>query len=163
MGQILMKIKDWIPYIIIIVVVVAFRTFVATPIRVNGPSMQDTMHEGEIVLLKKYDKKHIERFEIVVFNYDDTKLIKRVVGMPKEDIEYKGGTLLINDKEMESKFGKGTTQDFKDYCATDEYFVMGDNREDSLDSRSFGCVKQEDIIGTVSYRVYPFNKWGSVK
>lgn len=157
------KIKDIAGYVIIILVVILIRIFVVTPIRVNGLSMYPTLDNGNFMILKKYDKGNIDRFDIVVIARDKEKLIKRVIGLPKEDIEYRDGELYIDDEYVEDKFGNGNTRDFVDYCAKDEYFVLGDNREDSTDSRIFGCVKKEDILGTTNFIVFPFNKWGKVE
>ncbi len=64
---------------------------------------------------------------------------------------------------MENDFGKGITNDFVDYCTNDEYFVLGDNREDSTDSRIIGCVNKKDIIGKTNFVIFPFKNWGKVK
>ena len=138
------------------------RTFIVTPIRVNGDSMNDTLKDGYLMILKKYEKSSIERFDIVVINLDGDKLIKRVVGLPEEDISYKDEKLYINDKLLENEYGYGTTSDFKDYCGKDEYFVLGDNRGNSKDSRIFGCVNKKDIMGTTNLIFFPFDKIGKV-
>lgn len=156
------KIKEIAGYVIIIVAVLIIRAFVVTPIKVNGSSMNDTLSDGDYMVLKKYDKK-IERFDIVVVQRGKDRLIKRVVGLPKEDIEYKDNQLYIDNELIENNFGKGETYDFVDYCAKDEYFVLGDNREDSTDSRIFGCVSKENILGKTNFVVFPFSKWGNVK
>lgn len=155
------KIKEYSIYVAIILVVILIRTFIVTPIRVNGTSMYPTLDNGNFMILKKYDKE-IERFDIVVVRRDEEKLIKRVIGLPKEDVEYRDNELYINDEKIEESYGDGDTKDFVDYCAKDEYYVLGDNREDSTDSRVFGCVKKEDILGTTNFVVFPFDKWGKV-
>lgn len=155
------KVKDIAVYVIIILIVVLIRTFLVTPIRVNGSSMSTTLENGNFMILKKYDKK-IDRFDIIVIKRGKENLIKRVIGLPKEDIKYEGNELFINDELVENDFGTGYTNDFKDYCAEDEYFVLGDNREDSTDSRVFGCVKKEDITGTTNFVVFPFSRFGKV-
>lgn len=157
------KIKEAMPYIIIIVVILLARTFIITPIKVNGPSMNDTLKNGDVMILMKYNKNNIKRFNIVVLNHDGEKLIKRVVGMPGEDIEYKNNKLYINGKLLKNNYGKGKTDDFKDYCPKGYYFVMGDNRENSLDSRYFSCVDKKDILGTTSLVLFPFNRFGVKK
>jgi len=156
------KIKEYVSYIIIILIVVLIRTFIATPIKVNGSSMYPTLEDGYFMILKKYDKE-INRFDIVVVNNEGNKIIKRVIGLPKEDIEYKENLLYINGKPVSDEYADGYTSDFVDYCTKDEYFVMGDNREDSEDSRVIGCVNKKNIIGKTNYIVFPFTKWGQVK
>ena len=158
-----MKLKEIIEYAIILAVVIAIRTFVVTPIRVNGTSMNDTLADGDIMVLKKYDKNSIDRFEIVVVKTTGEKIIKRVIGLPEEEIKYENGTLYINGEEMEESFGYTDTKDFQDYCGKDEYFVMGDNRIVSKDSRIIGCIPKDNIMGTVDLIVFPFSKIGSVK
>ncbi len=153
--------KEIMSYVIIILIVVLIRTFLVTPIRVNGSSMEDTLHDGYFMILNKYNKNY-ERNDIVVIQTKDTKIIKRIIGLPSEDIEYKDNELYINGELVESTYGKGITSDFVDYCTVDEYFVLGDNREDSIDSRILGCINKEDIIGKTSFVIYPFSKWGSI-
>lgn len=161
------KIKDSISFIIIILTIILVRLFIVTPVRVDGPSMNDTLHDGDILLLDKYDNKY-ERFEIVVFNYSGERLIKRVIGLPGEVVSYKNNKLYINGNEIEDNYGLGYTEDFelKNLNLTkipdNEYLVMGDNRNDSLDSRYFGTISKDKILGSVKYRLFPFNKFGKV-
>ena len=158
-------IKELIPYLIIILIVVVIRTFLVTPIMVDGESMVPTLDGGEIMILKKYDTSY-ERFDIVVVNksVQGDNLIKRVIGLPGEDIKYEDGKLYINDRVIADTYAFGETYDFKSiHLGEDEYFLMGDNREISLDSRSIGVIKKQEIEGTVGIILYPFNRFGSVK
>lgn len=158
-------IKELIPYVIIVLVVFLIRTFIVTPIFVQGDSMVPTLKGNELMILKKYDKDY-ERFDIVVVKkgvYKDN-LIKRVIGLPGEKIEYSHGKLYIDDKEVKDVHAYGDTDSFKSITLKDnEYFVMGDNREVSLDSRILGPVTKDDIKGTVGIIIYPFNRIGKVK
>lgn len=153
-------IKTIIPYAIIVAVVILIRTFVLTPVIVSGTSMDDTLKNGELLLLKKYDK-NFERFDIVVFDYGDSKLVKRIIGLPGETLEYKDGILYINGKETEDPFAS-STKDFKltdlniDVIPEDYYFVMGDNRSNSSDSRIIGPISKDTINGTTSFSLWPF-------
>lgn len=156
------KIKELAVYAGIILMVILIRTFLVTPIRVNGPSMNDTLKNGDFMILKKFDKSY-KRFDIVVIKTEDDRIIKRIIGLPKEDIEYKDNTLFIDGEELKDNHGKGNTVDFVDYCGEGEYFVLGDNREDSTDSRILGCIKKEDIMGTTDFVLFPFNRFGKVK
>ena len=70
------KIKELIPYILIISLVILIRTFIITPVRVDGPSMEDTLENGDILLLQKFNNNY-QRFDIVVLNYNNEKLVKR--------------------------------------------------------------------------------------
>ena len=75
------KIKEYLPYVIIIIVIVLIRSFIVTLVRVDGNSMVDTLHNGEILVLNKLDKDY-KRFDIVVIKYNNERLVKRVIGLP---------------------------------------------------------------------------------
>lgn len=156
-------IKEVIPYIVIIVVVTMIRTFLVTPVWVDGVSMNPTLDDRDILILNKYDTEY-ERFEIVVLNFMDEKLIKRVIGLPGDTIHYKDNNLYINGEIVEEDFLHKDTPDFSlkdigyEVVPEDYYFVVGDNRTDSLDSRTFGFVKKDDIDGTVKVSLWPFGK-----
>jgi len=156
--------KELIPYVIIILVVVLIRTFIATPIRVDGSSMNPTLKHGNIMILNKLAK--VDRFDIVVISSSKTHdtLIKRVIGLPGETIEVRDGKIYINDKKISDKYGSGVTKDFgKTKIPKNEYFVMGDNREISLDSRVFGTFNKKEIKGTTRFILFPFKSFGFVK
>lgn len=162
-------IKKIYPYILIVVIVVLFRTFIATPVRVDGDSMYDTLHNGDILILNKLDKS-IERFDIVVIKINNARLIKRVIGLPGENIEYKDNQLYINGEKIDD-IDTSLTRDFtlnelyNTYTIPeDSYFVMGDNRGDSYDSsRGLGFINKKNIMGTTKIRIFPLNKIGSIK
>ncbi|MBE6156843.1 MAG: signal peptidase I [Firmicutes bacterium] len=158
-------IKELIPYLIIIAVVISIRTFIVTPIIVQGESMVPALDGGEIMILKKYDTSY-ERFDIVVVNksVEGDNLIKRVIGLPGETIRYKNNKLYINDEIVNDIYAYGDTGNFQEITlGEDEYFLMGDNREISKDSRTIGIIKSQEIEGTVGVVLYPFNKIGKVK
>ena len=122
------KIKDFLPYLIILVVVILFRTFIATPIKVDGMSMYPTLEGNEIMILNKLGK--IQRYNIVVVKDEKEDLIKRVIGLPNETIEIVEGNIYINGKKIKENYGKGETSDYPTTkLKSDEYFVLGDNRE----------------------------------
>lgn len=148
-------IKEVLPYIVILLIVMLIRIYVVTPVIVNGESMSPTLKNNELLLLKKYDKK-IERFDIVVFKYNDSRLIKRVIGLPGDKVEYKDGKLYINDEEMVEPFSS-ITKDFKYIGVVSEnsYFVLGDNRNDSVDSRMIGLVTKDMLLGSTDFSIWP--------
>lgn len=163
--------REMIPYAVIVLVVVLIRTFIMTPVRVNGESMSDYLKEGDILILNKLDNSY-NRFDIVVVNVNGTKIIKRIIGMPGETISYEDCQLYINEKPIDDFVKDCTTKDFSlnslyGYLMipNDYYFVMGDNRNNSSDSRDrrVGLVSKEQIEGTVSIRLFPFNKIGKLK
>ena len=139
-------IKSLMPYIIIIIVVILVRTFIATPVRVNGSSMYPTLKGNEIMLLNKLGQ------------------IKRIIGLPGETVEIKDNDIYINDKKIEDKYGYGVTYNIdKVTLKKDEYFILGDNRKISLDSRVFGTIHKDEIKGTTDFIMYPFKSFGKVK
>lgn len=160
--------KSLLPYLIIIVAVVFIRTFIITPVRVTGNSMYPGYKDGDIMILKKFDKK-IDRFDVVVLTYNGEKLIKRVIGLPGEYIEYKNSKLYVNGEQIDDVDLKVSTDDFTlddlgyDVIPENFYFVLGDNRPISQDSRIIGLVSKESILGTTDLRIWPLNKIGIVK
>ena len=164
------KVKVLLPYIIIILVVLFIKAFIVTPIKVNGESMYPTLEEGDIMILNKtanYFNKP-ERFDIVVVNMPDEYLIKRVIGLPGEHIEYKDNTLYVDGKKVKENFKHGVTDDFNieelgsDTIPLNTYLVLGDNRENSLDSRELGFIREDQLLGRTSLIILPFNRIGSV-
>ena len=155
--------KEWLPYILVIVLVVLIKLFVVSPIRVNGDSMYDTLKDGDIMILNIIDYKFndINRFDIVVVYEEDELLIKRVIGLPGETIEYKDNTLYINGKKVKEEFGTYETNDFSYTIPKGEYFILGDNRTNSMDSRVFGSVKKKQIKGKTSLTIFPFSRFGT--
>lgn len=162
------KFKEFWSYILIIVIVLIIRTFIVSPVRVDGNSMFTTLKNGEILLLKKYDKK-IKRFDIVVFKNGSDKLIKRVIGLPGEHVAYKDNKLYINREFVEDVKLLTKTGDFElenlnvSVIPDNYYFVLGDNRTNSTDSRIIGLISINDIEGTVDFRLFPFDKFGSIE
>lgn len=155
-------IKEAVPYVAIILVVVLVRTFIATPVRVDGDSMLSYLHNNEILVLYKLGK--IKRYDIVVLKEDtDDNIIKRVYGMPGETISIKNNKIYINGKKIEDKYGIGDTDKMNEVTLKEnEYFVLGDNREVSKDSRLIGPIKKENIKGKTIFRLFPFTKFGVI-
>ena len=157
-------IKEIISYVIIILVVILIKTFVVSPIRVNGRSMYNTLHDQDIMILNEfvYYFNEIERYDIVVIKTNDEYLIKRVIGLPGETIECKDGKIYIDGKKIKDGYAYSETEDFEEVIiGKDEYYVLGDNHADSLDSRVFGTFNKDDIKGKASFTVYPFSRFGT--
>lgn len=153
-------IKENYSYILIITVIILIRTYIVTPIRVNGTSMYPTLKQNEIMILNKIGlKSGIDRFDIVVVKTDNNRIIKRVIGLPGESVMYEEGKLYINGKCVEDSYSLSKTKDFDNIVLKeDEYFVLGDNREVSKDSRMIGPVKKEQILGKTRLVIFPFTK-----
>lgn len=140
-------------------------TYIAQIVDVSGDSMTNTLHDGQTLWINKFDR-HYDRFDIIVFRHgksvdangnvtEDENLIKRVIGLPGETVRIdEKGKIYISGVELNEDYGKETIEDpgraVKEVkLADDEYFVLGDNRNDSLDSRyaEVGNIKKSDIIG----------------
>ena len=156
-------IKEFLPYFMIILVVVLIKTFVVSPIRVNGASMDPTLNDKDIMLLDEisYRFSDIERFDIVVVKEEDEYLIKRVIGLPGETVEYKNDKLYIDGKYVKEDFKHKETFDFSTTLGKDEYFIMGDNRTNSTDSRVFGPISRDKIMGKTSLTILPISSFGN--
>lgn len=173
-NKFLKFIKDIFPYIAVIVVVLFVKQYIISPIQVNGKSMNDTLHNGDIMILDKlqYKRNGVKRFDIVVIRSHGTRIIKRVIGLPGDVVEVRDNALYINNKKYnESYLDKDTvTEDFtletlldSEKVPENKYFVMGDNREDSLDSRIIGFIDKDDIEGIATFTIFPFNRIGTKK
>lgn len=155
-------VKEILPYFIIIVVVVFIKVFIVSPIRVNGASMNPTLNNKDIMLLDEisYRFNDIQRFDIVVVKKDSEYLIKRVIGLPGEEISYQDDKLYINGKYLKEDYKRKETMDFTTKLGKDEYFIMGDNRVNSTDSRILGPVTRDEIMGKTSLTLLPFSRFG---
>lgn len=158
-------IKDFAIYFFIIVGAILTIKYVVSLEQVVGPSMQPNYKSGDLLLLNKisYRFRNPRMFEVVVISNDETKyMIKRIVGLPGDFVEYKDNKLYINGEVTNEYFDtEGKTADFSlsqleyDVIPDDYYFVMGDNRENSLDSRYYGLIKKDQILGKVQFRLWP--------
>ena len=149
------KIKPLLPYIIIIAVVLFIKAFIVTPIKVNGESMYPTLEEGDIMILNKtaYYFNKPKRFDIVVVDMPDEYLIKRVIGLPGDDIDIIDNQLYINGEvykedylDDDLNYDDFSLQDLGYATIPEDYYlVLGDNREDSIDSREIGLISKDEI------------------
>ncbi len=169
---------SWI-YTILIAVAVALviRFFVLEFVRVDGPSMQNTLFTDWQVLVTKLDYTfgQPERGDIVIckFPSEPILLVKRVMGLPGETIEAKDGKLYINGQETDNKYAtvdpvdanldEPVQPDFDPVTIPNDcVFVMGDNRRNSSDSRDYGPLPKKDIYGVAHFVVFPFDKWKAI-
>jgi signal peptidase I len=147
-------------------------TFVAQPVRVQGASMQPRIEDNERILINKaiYRFQGVERGDVVVFYYPrdpSVSYIKRVVGLPGDRVEIRAGTVYVNEAAIEEPYLLPEYRDRYDMPETlverGHYFVMGDHRSSSMDSRSFGAVPEKYIYGKATFCVWPIAKTGRVR
>ena len=143
--------------------------FVAQPVKVEGTSMLPRLHDGERIFVNKliyYGLPRIERGDIVVFwfpNDPGKSYIKRVIGLPGDTVQARGGRVFVNGKELqepylENSLNVASGDDPPVYVKPHYYFVMGDNRDNSSDSRSWGLVPEKYIYGKALFRYWPLSQ-----
>ena len=176
-GKTVRESVSFILYLIAIVVLTFLMIrYVGQRTRVDGSSMENTLTNGDNLIVDKisYRFHEPERFDIIVFPYqykEDTYFIKRIIGMPGETVQITDkGEILINGEELVESYGREVIKDpglASDpiTLGEDEYFVMGDNRNYSKDSRfpDVGNIRRADIIGKAWLRIYPFDKIGFIR
>ncbi len=162
MDKIKQFFKENIGYILVIILVIGLKVYVVSPIKVNGKSMNDTLLDKDIMILDElsYRFNDIERFDIVVVKAEGEYIIKRVIGLPSETIKYENNKLYVNGVEVEDNYSSEPTNDFEVKVPAGKYFVLGDNRTNSTDSRVIGAVSKNQIKGKTSFTIYPFNRFG---
>lgn len=169
-------------YIIVITgIFVAIRTFLFAPVSVEGDSMNPTLEHEDRLLLNKIAS--IDRFDIVVFpapEEPEKQFIKRVIGVPGDEITYRDQTLYINGEAVTEGYVDLTqeSEEITEYyngdftlstlqgvetVPEDMLFVLGDNRVNSKDSRSFGFIPEDSVIGETRLRIWPISRVGIVE
>jgi signal peptidase I len=154
--------------VIALLIVVPIRYFVFQPFFVRGQSMEPSFHDGDYLVVDEltYRFREPQRGEVIVFKYPQNtsqRYIKRIIGLPGETVEIKGGTVFIESNGQrvalqENEYlgaGIDTPGEVKISLGPGEYFVLGDNRYASSDSRRWGILPREDIIGRVLLRAWP--------
>ncbi|MGE8081422.1 signal peptidase I [Peribacillus loiseleuriae] len=166
---------EWVKLIMgALVIAFIIRSFFFTPIVVDGESMNPTLQDKDRMVVTKIGEP--KRFDIVVFHAPDGRdYIKRVIGLPGDKIEYKNDVLYINSKaynepyleQYKKRLNEGTLTDSftlketalgSDTVPKDCFFVMGDNRRNSTDSRHIGAIPMEKVIGTTNVVYYPIKE-----
>lgn len=169
---------SWVKSILLALIVVFIcREFLFEPVMVKGESMRPTYEDADKIIVSKLGE--VQRFDQIVFHAPDAdeNYIKRVIGLPGDRVEMKDDVLYINGKEYKEPYlqsnkeeiprGECLTEDFTLYELWGEnkvpqgsFFVMGDNRRNSYDSRRFGFISEKSLIGKAEFRFYPFNEAG---
>lgn len=160
---------------VVLVITFLIITFVGQRTHVSGDSMKNTLHHGDQLIVDKitYRFKDPVRYDIIVFPYqyeENTFYIKRIIGLPGETVQIVDGEIYINGEVLRETYGREVIQDpgmaaepIK--LGEDEYFVLGDNRNASSDSRepSVGVIRKKDIVGRAWIRIWPLNRAGILK
>jgi signal peptidase I len=180
-GSFLQEVFSTLKYILVLsVIFFVIHRFFFAPVMVDGDSMEPTLSDGDYLLLNKFSE--IEHGDIVVFpppDEENTQYIKRVIGMPGDTVEYQNDVLYLNGEAMEQDFLETDAAAQENHFATGDfslltllgteevpegqYFVLGDNRLNSRDSRSFGFIDEEAVLGEVSFRYWPLEDFGIVE
>lgn len=174
--SILGELLSWLIYIVIVVILsLGIITFIGQRTKVSGHSMETTLSDGDNLIVDKisYRFRDPERFEIIVFPFqyeEHTYYIKRIIGLPGETVQVIDGYVYINGEMLDENYGLEVMDDpgiaaEPITLREDEYFVLGDNRNHSSDSRdpSVGVLHRDDIMGRAWIRIWPFDKFGVIK
>ncbi len=176
MKDIMKEILSTLIYLVVIFgLTFLFITFVAQRTEVSGQSMEPTLHDGDSLLVDKlsYRFSDPKRFDIVIFPYagdPESCFIKRIIGLPGETVQIDlKGNIYIDGELLEEHYGAEVIEDpgraiEPVELGEDEYFVLGDNRNYSFDSReeAVGNINRKDIIGKTTFRVFPFDSFGKI-
>ena len=176
MKGIIRELFGWILFIVLVVAAsYVVVTFVGQRTQVSGESMETTLADGDHLIVDKisYRFRDPSRYDIVVFPYryeENTYYIKRIIGLPGETVQIADGTIYIDGSPLEESYGREVMQDpgiaaEPITLGEDEYFVLGDNRNQSSDSRdpSVGLIHRDEIIGRAWLRIWPLNSFGILK
>lgn len=170
------EILSTVAYLLVVVALTfLFVQFVGQRTHVNGDSMNETLEDGDNLIVDKISYRFTdpERYDIIVFPYqyqEKTYYIKRIIGMPGETVQIIDGMVYIDGEMLDESYGKEIMQ-YSGIASEpielgeDEYFVLGDNRNNSSDSRdpSVGNIHEDQIIGKAFIRIWPLNKFGILK
>ena len=165
--------------LIALVIVVPLRVFVFQPFLVRGASMEPNFHNGDYLIVDElsYRFRDPERGEVIVFKFPQDpsqRYIKRIIGLPGETVQTQNGSIIISDSEngedifmlneTEYLFSLSHNTQFSPFILEeDEYFVLGDNRRFSSDSRRWGVLPEKNIVGRVFVRLLPPNAFAKVE
>lgn len=149
--------------LLLIGILVVSKNFI-TPIKISGHSMDNTLSNGMIgYSLRTKDDTEFERGDIVIVKTDDHLIIKRLIALPYDSIECKDNVVYLNGSPLEEKYISSSTDDFdKVSLGENQYFILGDNRQNSKDSRIIGPISREEIIAKGLF-VISLEKFGVIK
>jgi len=161
------ELTKWIIVLLVIGTLVHF--YIGTLFIVDGQSMEPNFHNGQYILVNRwqYNFGKPERGDVVVLRFpgdpEHKKYIKRIIGLPKEMVEIKDGTIYINGIKLIEPYIPAfvlTQPNLSRQLREDDYFLLGDNRYNSSDSRIWGICPKRDLIGKAFFTLYPFEMFG---
>ena len=160
--------REVIETILLTLVIFVVINTLTSRFRIEGPSMNPTLHEGQYLIINKliYKLHAPERGDIIVFHHpqnSERDLIKRVVGLPGEEIHVREGQVYIDGVLLEEPYlAYSGGRSARYTLGEDEFYVLGDNRPNSDDSRSWGALQKDQIVGKVWVSYWPPSDWGGV-
>ena len=179
----MLEIFDWIKtFVVIFLVVTVVHKYIFTPVKVDGSSMYPTLHHEDSVILWEFNYQP-ELFDVIVFEYSqDVYYVKRIIGMPGDTVKYVDDRLYINEQPVEEPFldeGKEAISYFDSFttdftlegiCQFEDcrvipegyYLVLGDNRQNSKDSRNIGLIREDQILGKATFISWPLERISGV-
>lgn len=143
----------------------AARTWLFSAVRIAGSSMEDTLLSGDVVLVTRWDAPTRGSIMQCSFPGRSGSYVKRVIGLPGDVVEFRDGQLIVNNNPIAEPYVSSETEDMNISLSADEYFVLGDNRAESYDSRAedMGCIHSEQFLGRVRWILWPINRFGPVE
>lgn len=164
------ELTKWI--IVVLVIGTLIHFYVGTLFIVDGLSMEPNFHNGQYILVNRwqYNFGTPQRGDVVVLRFpgdpEHKKYIKRIVGLPGEHIKILDGYVFVNNQRLNESYipvGILTAPNVNRVLRDDDYFLLGDNRYNSSDSRVWGICPKRDLIGKAWFTIYPLDLWGEVK
>ena len=156
--------KDVLPYLIILLVIIIIKELVIYPVRVKGTSMNPNLLDGDIMILNEIGLRFrpIKRGDIVVANVNGTYIIKRVIGLPSDKLLYSNNKLYINAIKDTCNYSYDICEHVVE-VPKNKYYLMGDNRGVSEDSRMLGYFDKGSIKGVAKHIIFPISRFGNVE
>ena len=162
--------------VVVLAILVMVYLFIMSPQEINGASMEPNFHNGEFILTNKilYKFREPQRGDVVIFKSPGNKeidYIKRIIGLPGDTVSVSNNAFYVNGQKVEEPYLASDTPIFGgSYLAEGQsvvvppgsYFMAGDNRAHSSDSREFGPIAETDFIGTAIFRYWPFSQMGTI-
>ena len=146
--------------LIVFLLVICFRHYVIDRVIVSGVSMENTFSDGDVLWAEKYDMSNLKRYDVVEASIDGKLVIKRIIGLPNETMQIIDGYVYVNGIKLIDDYGYNTSEygclAEKITLNENEYFLMGDNRDNSLDCRVWGAIDIDNIKGKIFFQFFPF-------